>query len=233
MNTIWASAAMSYCLLACHYWNRNRWKKVTICMLVAFGFHYSSFVVLFFIAASMLFRKMGKMSYFFIIYSSLIIGVFFTYKIGAIIGNALNAVAGLDLLSSGTGFYVGSNYLESLQESNLNTFGVFAALFPMSYFCVVSCDSINRKSLFYRLFVLAVVMSNIFLSVAIFYRITMLVIPLVIVIVPNTLVRSSRMRKELLLAGMSMMVLWYFYQLLTAGPSDMAATVPYSFYWDS
>ena len=231
MNTVRASAALPFCLLALFHASRKEWWKTVIFFLVAAGFHYSCLAVAALLWFSFLFKKVGRKGYYALLAVSLLIGLFLSSRIGAFLGGITNSLAALVALSSRTGYYVAQTYLASLGETSLNFFGVASSLLPFSLYGFLLYDPINRKSLYYRLFIIAVLVSNVFLSVAIVYRVTMFLTPLITILLPNTYRRSEPNKKLVLLVLSLLMILWYCYQLFTAGPSDMAGTVPYHVFW--
>lgn len=231
MNTVRASAALPFCLIALFFASRKEWWKTIVCFLIATGFHYSSLAVAALLLISGLFKKVRRKGYYALLAVSLLIGLFLSSRIGAVLGSITNGLAAIVALSSRTGYYLAQTYLATLGETSLNFFGVAATLLPFSTFGFLLYDPINGKSLYYRLFIIAVLISNVFLSVAIVYRVTMFLTPLITVLLPNTYKRSGPNRQLLLLVLTFLMILWYCYQLFTAGPSDMAATVPYRVFW--
>ena len=231
MNTVRASAALPFCLMAFFHANKKQWKPTVLYFLVATGFHYSSLVLAAILLLALMLKNLKREVFYVVLAVTLLTGLFLTSRIGAAIGRLTNAMVSLALFSKGTGYYVAQNYMASLEGTSLNFFGVAGTLLPFSAYAFLLYDKENRDSLYYKLFVLGVFISNVFLSVAIVYRVTMFLTPLITVILPNTYKRSKPKKQAMLLGLSILMILWYCYQMLTAGPDDMAGTVPYRAYW--
>ncbi len=85
MNTVRASAALPFCLMALFFASRKEWWKTIVCFLIATGFHYSSLAVAALLLISGLFKKVRRKGYYALLAVSLLIGLFLSSRIGAVL----------------------------------------------------------------------------------------------------------------------------------------------------
>lgn len=120
-----------------------------------------------------------------------------------------------------------NTHLHTMKETEFNIVGTLSTMLPFSLFAIFMYDEQNAKALYFKLFFIAVVLNNVFISVELTYRFTMFYTLLITILLPNTFIHARGFRKLCLFGLSSFMVLWYIYMLVRATPESFAGTVPY------
>lgn len=225
-NTIRVSAALSYVLFSFYYMERDDVKKSIVYLVIAVLFHYTAIVVAPFLFLFRFIKKVTFLPMFISVSASFIFGLVFATNFS---DEAMSISSMLSLFSDSdlTEYY--QRHLTSLDVSSFNLVGTLSKMLPFSIFAICMYDKENSYSLFYKLFLVSVVLQNVFVSVSLIYRITMYFLILIVFILPNTFERTRGIQRLSLLALSLFMILWYGYQLITADDTSLAGTIPYQF----
>ena len=226
-NTIRATAAIGFFVLAMSYWSRKEYRCGLLLFIVSCLFHISSIVAcgLLMIAQVVPYISRGVTNIAVIV--SIVFGIVFQTGFSEY-ANSISL-----LLSSVSGDFTEYYYqhFASLEKTEFNLVGTLSYMLPFSLFAILLYDKENSNSIFYKSFVLGVVLSNFFISVTLIYRITMYLTIFLIIVLPNTLKRQRLNLKILSLMLIAFMLSWYIYKLFFASNDDMAGILPYSFFF--
>lgn len=225
-NTMRVYAAMTYVLFAYYYVERgSNWKALCF-FLIGCLFHYSAIVTIPFVILFKCVKHISFVPILLTIVLSVVFGLIFAIgfkDMATQLSLLMEYYSGGDLAE----YYQKS--LDNMEETTFSVIGTLAFMLPFSAFSVFMYDKTNSRSLYYKLFLVAAVLQNVFISVVLTYRMTMFFLILIVVVLPNSFNRAKGFRR-LSLAGLSaFMVLWYVYQLVRATPESFAGTVPYHF----
>lgn len=226
-NTIRATAAIGFFVLALSYWSRKEYRWGVLLFILSCLFHISSIVACGLLMIAQVVRRIPRYAINIAVIVSIVFGIVFQT------GFSEYADSISLLLSSVSGDFAEYYYQHfvSLEKTEFNLVGTLSYMMPFSLFAILLYDKENSSSIFYKLFVLGVLLSNIFISVTLIYRITMYFTIFLIVVLPNTLKRLGRNSKILSMMLIFFMLLWYVYKLFFASNDDMAGILPYSFFF--
>lgn len=225
-NTIRVYMAIVFMLFAYDSMNERKFWLTFLYVLLASLSHYSAIII---ILLALFIWFSHNLSFNFVciaVFVSIMFGLYFATSFTDIAQQMSEVMV---LANSDIGSYYSSHYLDRFSETSFNIVGTLANMLPFSFLTVVMYDEENGKSFLFKLFLIAVLLQNVFISVEFTYRITMFFLILIVVLLPNTFVRLSRLRKFCVLCLSSFMVLWYVYQLFTANEDSLAGTIPYHF----
>ena len=227
-NTIRATASIAMYLMGLSALMRKEYVAMSWWAIMCVFFHNQGFIIITLTIIVLLFiKKVPKK----LVYILLIISVIF----GLSFNSGFSQYA--DMLSLRMAQFSGDaadyyiRYVARLEETKLNLVGTLANMLPFTLFAVVLYDNHNSQTLYYKLYFIGTLMSNIFISVSFVYRITMYFSILLIVILPNTFIRSMKSKRTILLIMTFLMGIWYIYKLFGSTSDTMAGIIPYKFFF--
>lgn len=225
-NTARVYTAMAFSLFAYYYVAEGKIGKSLLFVLISVMCHYSAIATIpFMLLAHFLGRiRFGWMTV--VISASVAFGFFFAVGFGDL-AEQLSML--MEYYTSGDLANYYNTHLDTMKETDFNIVGTLSTMLPFSFFAIFMYDEQNAKSLYYKLFLIAVVLNNVFISVVLTYRFTMFYTLLITILLPNTFIRTREFKKLCLFGLSSFMVLWYIYMLVRATPESFAGTVPYQF----
>lgn len=224
-NTIRAAAAIGFFVLGLSYWSQKEYKLGLPLFIVSCLFHISSIVACVIVVIAQVVHRISRKTTYIAIIVSIVFGIVFQTGFSEYAETISLWLAGV----SGNMAEYYTRYFSSLEESEFNMVGTLSNMLPFSMFAILLYDKENSDNLFYKLFLIGVIMSNVFISVALVYRITMFFTTLLIIVLPNTLKRQKGFYRTLSLSLIVLMLLWYVYKLFISTSDNMAGIVPYSF----
>lgn len=225
-NTIRVCAAVMYALWSYYYLEKKKFLVSFFFLIVAFLLHYSTVVIIPFVIAAYFIKHIGYYTMIAIVFISVVFGLLF--EVGY--GNAANEIVAMGVFQYGGTSEWFQHYLENIDETSFSLFGSLTTMLPFSFFAIAMYDKINARSIYFKLFIFAVLLQNVFVSLVFTYRIAMFFTTLLVVVLPNSFVRAKGVRKLCLLGLSAFMVMWYVYLLLVkTDPDRLAGTIPYTF----
>ena len=222
-NGVRQAIAMAFSLYSIYYLDKKILVKGIIFFVIAVLFHYSCLVLAPFLILFYSVHSIGKK----LLYSVLIGSFCFGLSFGQ---NAyfLQFFQYFELISDSA---VASNYLQYADESNVASRGIISVLgimLPFMMYSIFLYDSKNKSSLAYTFIVTGAVLSNIFISIHYMYRMAAYFILPILYVLPETQERTKGYKYYALCVLNAIMLLWYFYSLLKAGPESANGIFPYS-----
>lgn len=227
-NTIRATAAIGLFTIAVLLVEKNRYKYAIIWFILSCSFHISAIAAGVLVLLGHLIKNFSKYATFTIIASSILFGLVFSTGFSAyaeVISIWLSTLTG-DFAD----YYL--HHFKDLEETEFNLVGVLSNMLPFSLFAIILYDNYNAKNIYYKLLVIGVVISNTFISIALVYRITMFLTLYLIIVLPNTHIRTHGFRRLALNGLILFMLLWYVYKLFGSTSDSMAGTIPYTFFFE-
>lgn len=225
-NTIRVCAAAMYVLLALMEIENEHKMKGLLFLVLGFFFHYSSLVVIPFILILYFIKHVNFITVSILLLLSFILGLSFTIGFS---DYAAGLSFWIQMYGEGDLALYYQTHLDTIQETSFNIVGTLAFMLPFSLFALFMYDDLNARSLYYKLFCVAAIIENLFISIALSYRLSLFFLLLITVLLPNTYMRTKGLQKFALLGLSSFMVLWYLYQLFRANTGSLAGTIPYHF----
>ena len=227
-NVIRATAAIAFFCIALSYWVANRNKFALLLFVMSCLFHITAGVAIVIFICSQFIKWLPRQITYIIIIASFIFGVIFQTGFSAYAESLSYWME--DFSGDITGYY--SHHLNDFLETNFNIVGTLSNTLPFTLFAILLYDERNSTNIFYKLFIIGVVLSNVFISVTLVYRITMFLSVFLIVVLPNTYRRISNPHKLILRCLILFMLMWYVYKLLGSTSDTMAGIIPYSFFFE-
>lgn len=227
-NTIRATASIAMYLMGLSALMRKEYVTMSWWAIMCVFFHNQGLVIITLTIIAFLFVKNIPKK---LVYILLIVSVIF----GLSFNSGFSQYA--DMLSLWMAQFSGDaadyyiRYVARFEETSLNIVGTLANMLPFTLFAIVLYDNQNSQSLYYKLYLIGTLMSNIFISVSFVYRITMYFSILLIVILPNTFIRSMKSKRTILLIMTFLMGIWYIYKLFGSTSDTMAGIIPYKFFF--
>lgn len=226
-NTVRVCLSIVYMLFAYKYLSEIKLWKAIIFLVIGVLFHYSAIVIIPFLILARYIKKISFQVVLSLVVISFAFGIFFAVGFSDYASQvlALSMAFDNDMVS----YY--QTHLQNFEDSTLNIFGYLGDMLPFSLFVLLLYDRKNSTSLYYKLFLFAVLLTNVFISVQLAYRVTMFMLTTIIVVLPNTYYRVTKIRKFYLASLSTAMVFWYIYLLFNANAIGygMAGSVPYHF----
>ncbi len=225
-NTARVYMAMVFSLFSFSYASEQKFLKSIGFLVISVLCHYSAVVVIPFVYFAKMVANVRLKTMLITILVSIIFGILF------VVGFKETA----DQLSLALAYYASGDladyyqkHLDRMEETTFNMVGTLSNMLPFSAFAICMYDEKNAQSLYYKLFLTAVVIENLFISVVLSYRVSMFFLILIIILLPNSYNRATGIRKHSLEALTLFMLLWYVYQMIRATDESFAGTIPYSF----
>lgn len=226
-NTIRATTAVAFFVLSLSFLKERNWKKYICFSLIAILFHNTTIIAIIISWLLMTIKKVSSKSAYVLIVSSFVIGIAFKTGFSEY----------SDMISLWLGQYSGETadyyalHASLMEEFNYNIIGTLSTMLPFTVFAVLCTNEENSRNIYYQLFLTGVVLSNVFVSVTLSYRITMYFTVLVCVLVPN-MISTERGFMQTAGVGLTLvMALWFVYRLFIIQDS-MAGINPYEFYFE-
>lgn len=209
-NTIRWSLAMEFSLCSVYCLIKKQWCLSLILFFIAFGFHNSVIVLPLILGIALLCRKMSQVTITILVGISLGLGIFSSFY-QEVFDQIQILTAGTDFLDTGDKNY--QTYLSNLEENKKNFVGILCETFPLSFLAIVSYRP-KGNSIYYWLFLIGVLISNIFIQVKLIYRIGGYVLLFVILVIPMVLndkekTLNNQVRKWLIYLGIFMLIVTY------------------------
>lgn len=227
-NTIRATSAIAFFVLALSYWDVESYRKSLSLFVIACLFHVSALIATAVVLCVTVIKKIPRTICYITVIASMVFGFVFqtgfseySYSLSLWLGN---------ISGDFTDYY--SKHLMELNETDFNSIGTLANMLPFTLFSLFLYDEKNSTSCFYKLFVIGTALSNIFISISLIYRITMFFTILLIVVLPNTLKRLKQTPKYIVKVLILFMLLWYIYKLFGTSSDNMAGIIPYKFFFE-
>lgn len=223
-NTIRATTAVAFFLLSLLSYHQNQFKKYVLFSIVAILFHNSAIVAVLLSRIVFMIEKISLKSTFELVVFSFILGISFKLEFSE----------QLDSLSSWMGQFSGetsgyyARHLSFVEESNYNLIGTLSSILPFSILSLLCYNEENGGNIYYKLFIIGVVLSNIFVSVTLSYRITMYFTVFICIILPNTLSKVCGLKYKACIVMTILMLFWFLYRLFIIKDS-LAGINPYTF----
>lgn len=226
MNTIRACASVSYFIISIYYLEYNSIKKAFVFLIISALFHYSLLLTIPFVLIAYFVKRISRSITLLSIILSLIFG--FTFATG-FSGYAEQLSAFLSIYSGdSTEYYI--KYIENMTEAKKSYLGLAISMLPFSLLTILLPYN-GKQSLYYKLFIIGIVVYNVFISVQFVYRVTMFFSLFLIILYPKAYNELSGWKKKMLKATTLFLILFYTYSLLKADETTLAGTIPYKFYW--
>lgn len=223
-NVLRNAIAASFLLNGIAYLRTNNYKRSSLPILIAAGFHYSSIVVLPFLFMSKVMAKMKPNIAILLILISVFIGLSSTFY-----DNLFTSVLQQFYMFSGSVSDNYSIYLSEISETEVNTNGLIMLIAPMSLVSILSFLD-KKVDVFYRMILFfGVFLGNLFVSVLYTYRLTVFMTLIVIIVIPQLVIKD---KKDILLTTYGIvlaMTVYYIYMLSTGAANNI---VPYKFYFE-
>lgn len=223
-NTVRVYIAMAFSLFSYYYSSHGKVWKSLVFVLIATMSHYSAIAT---IPVMFFAHYLGRIRFWLMtaaIGGSVAFG--FLFAVGfSDMAEQLSML--MEYYTSGDLANYYQKHLDTMEATEFNLVGTLSTMLPFSFFAIFMFDEQNAKSLYFKLFLIAVILNNVFISVVLTYRFTMFYTLLLTVLLPNSLLREKGFKKLGLIGLSSFMVLWYIYMLITATDGDMAGTIPY------
>jgi len=222
-NGVRQSIAMSFLLISIYYFSNKDWKKSLIYYAIAVLFHYSCLASLPFLVFFYFIHSISKRVLYIALISSFCFGLLFGQN-----NYFLQFFQYFELFSDSE---IANNYLHYADDSNvasLNIVGILGRMLPFTMYSIFLYDSKNKSSTAYIFIVAGAVLSNVFISVHYIFRLAAYFILPIVYVLPETQNRAKGNRLAILQALNVIMILWYFYSLLKAGPNSLNGIFPYS-----
>lgn len=222
-NGVRQSIAMSFSLFSVYYLSQKNIIRSFIFLVVATLFHYSCLVILPFLIAFYFVHSISKRALYIVLIGSFCFGLLFGQS-----GYFLQFFQYLEIFSDNE---IARNYLHYADERNiasLNIIGILSRMLPFMLYSFLLYDSKNKSSLAYMFIVTGAVFSNVFISVHYVFRLTAYYILPILFVLPETQDRVKGIRYTAICSLNTFMILWYFYELLKAGPESLNGIFPYS-----
>ena len=226
-NTIRASAAIGFFVLALSYWSREEYRCSIPLLIISCLFHVSSIAACGLLMIAQVFHRIPRSVTYIAVIISIVFGIAFQTGFSEYADSISLWLAGV----SGDFAEYYYQHFASLEGTDFNIVGTLSNMLPFSLFTIVLYDKKNSSCIFYKLFTMGVILSNIFISVTLIYRITMFFTIFLIVVLPNSMNRlkgNSRIFSMLLI---TFMLSWYVCNLFVASSDNMAGILPYSFFF--
>lgn len=226
-NGVRQAIAMSFLIFSIYYLSKkDRVIRSLIFLIIAILFHYSCLVLLPFFIALYFVRSISKEFVYIALIVSFIFGITFGQN-----DYFLQFFRYFEIISDSN---VAKNYMQYMDEGNvssLNILGLLSNMLPFSLYSIFLYDTKNKSSILYMFLVTGAVLSNVFISIHFIYRLVAYFILPILIILPETQLRTKGFRYYGLCAMNAIMLLWYFYNIVRAEPSYANGIFPYSFYF--
>lgn len=222
-NGVRQAIAMVFSLYSIYYFDKKILVRGLLFYLIAVLFHYSCLILAPFLIFFYFVDSISKKLLYFVLIGSFCFGILFGQN-----AYFLQFFQFFELISDNA---VASNYLQYADESNVASRGLISVLgimLPFMMYSIFLYDSKNKSSFAYMFIVTGAVLSNIFISVHYMFRMAAFFILPILYVLPETQERARGFRYYALCALNAIMLLWYFYSLLKAGPESANGIFPYS-----
>lgn len=227
-NTIRATASIGLFLLALSFFVRHKKCRALAAAFISVIFHNSAVIAIFIAIVTMSIRELPRKIAYVSLLCSLVCGFMLEYSFAEYA--EMLALWMSNMTGEGVEYY--SRYVTSFEETDFNMVGTLSIMLPFTLFALLLYNEENAKKLMYKLFLVGTILSNIFISVTLIYRITMFFTVLIIILLPNTIKRYSDVKSKYLLSLTAFMLLWYVYKLFFTTSDNMAGILPYKFFFE-
>lgn len=225
-NIVRAYMAIAYMLFAYYFLSQKRYLLMFLFLIIGVMCHYSALFTIPFL----LFAWKVKRVDFKYVFPTIIVSALFGFSSSENFQNMADQI-GLFLESyNNTAVFTYMSNLQEVRQNEWTTIGILLHIIPFSLFVLLMHNKRLSESIYYKLFFLAVVISNCLSNVFLGYRITQFFFILLIVLLPRAVRLSKGIKMYSLISLSGIMILFYVYQLLAAKPHiSLAGTIPYSF----
>lgn len=227
-NTIRATASIGSFVLAVSFYESKNYQKTILFLILSVLFHNSVIVALIIGVLCNIIKKLPEKGTYISLIISLVFGL--TFQTGYSSYASMLSLWVEEFTGDMADYY--SQYVISFEETDFNIIGTLANMLPFTLFAIFTYDKHNAKHNYYKMFVIGTILSNVFISIALIYRITMFFTILLIVILPNTIIRSNGTKRRILFSLIALMLLWFIYKLFGTSSDRMAGIIPYSFFFE-
>lgn len=226
-NAIRATTAVAFFVLSISFLHERNWKRYVCFSIIAILFHNTAIIAVLIGLLLLAVRKIPIKVAYVLIVVSFIIGIVFKTGFSEY----------SDLISLWLGQYSGATadyYALSaslMEEFNYNLAGTLSTMLPFTIFATLCTNEKNSENIFYKIFLTGVVLSNIFVSVTLSYRITMFFTILVCILAPNMITSEKGMKQKACVGLTLAMAFWFVYRLFVI-QDTMAGINPYVFFFE-
>ncbi len=227
-NTIRATASIAFYLLGLSFWLRHDRKIAIVLFLVSTVFHNSAIIALLLTVGILYINLFSRK----LTYSALLLSVIFGLGFKSGFSDYAETISLWISSVPGDAIDYYSQYVNQFEETSFNIVGTLANMLPFTLFAIFLYDEENSRNAFYKLFVMGVILSNIFISVMLVYRITMFFTVMLLIVLPNTYVRLKGTKLKIVKGLIFFMILWYIYKLFGSTSDKMAGIIPYTFFFE-
>lgn len=228
MNTVRACASVSYFMICIYYLEHDSFKKAFVFLVISTLFHYSLLLTIPFILIAYYVKIISHKVVVLAIILSLIFG--FTFATGfSEYTQRLSVILSMYSGDDTTEYYM--KYIDNLTEAQKSNIGLAVSMLPFSLLAILLPCNNYKQNLYYKLFIMGVIVYNVFISVQFVYRITMFFSLFLTILYPKAFYELFGWKKIMMKATALFLILFYIYTLFKADETTLAGTIPYKFFW--
>ena len=220
MNVLRNAIACSFFLLFLYYFDRNKYKQSILFAIISILFHYSAFIA---IVIAILSKSIKRLSPQFI-FTSLLIS-FLLGQLNPFVFGVLNAALNNFNLFGIIQEY--SGYIEDVSLNTSNIKGLIMLLLPNIVAVYLIYSKRIENNYFFIIFFIGVLVTNLFIHLQLFYRISIYLVLPIIICWPEAY-KKSQLNKIATSIFTAVMVAYFILFIMN---SDSAGVFPYKFYF--
>lgn len=236
MNIVRQQIAVSFLLIAFHFWVNNQRKKSILMILLATSFHSSAIIML---PLFFLYGKKFKKSYIYIT-AIITVALSFLYKY---VLNIYSTVSSFLNLSNNKDY---ASYLESdmFGVGNINLNSISAVVLIIGIF-IVACyyivflnhtedkEKLNRQHFYLFMTAIYMIVEIVSLKMVIIARLSYYFIPFSLLILPESLALSKYKKNKIIILTILFIFLFIrFIYVFIFLADDLYGVMPYRFFWN-
>lgn len=222
MNVIRNAIACSFFIVYLHFVTKKQWLYAIIFAIVAVLFHFSAFFPIVFSLCTLFIRQLSNKVIVISVVLSLIIG-----QVTSFYADAVNiAINNFDRL-----FFIEkyNNYLSDLYSAQYNNVGKMMALAPNIICLFLASSSNTRNTLYYKVFFVGVIITNLFINIQFIYRISLYLVLCQVFALPTSYSECKINKKYIIDTFLVLMMLFFIFY---TSKSDSGGVYPISFFWE-